>query len=113
MHQCPQANARAIAAAQPHTGEMENEHDIVETMTIDDLAILMANGFAELKGDLRNEFKSGIYGLREEFNARFMALERKVDALQSDISGLVFDGKKLKHRTENLEIQSFGSIQTA
>lgn len=89
-------------------------------MRIDDLAILMAHGFKELKEDVMDS-------MRSEFNPRFDRLEGKIDALESqtyrlelkmdavrsDISTLFFDGKKLKGRVENLEAQTFGSIQAA
>lgn len=103
-----------------HTEKMHDEYDTVEPMTIDDLAILMAHGFNELKEDVLNS-------MRAEFNPRFDRLEGKIDALEartyslelkmdavrSDISTLLFNGKKLTGRVENLEIQTFGSIQAA
>lgn len=76
-------------------------------MTIDDLAILMAHSFEELKEDIRAEFNPRF----DRLEARTYSLELKIDAVRSDISTLFFDGKKLKGRVENLEIQTFGSIQ--
>lgn len=94
-----------------HTEIMHDDHDTVEPMTIDDLAILMVHGFNELKQDvldtLRNEFNPRF----DRLEARTYSLELKIDAVRSDISTLFFDGKKLKGRVENLEIQTFGSIQ--
>lgn len=84
-------------------------YDIVETMTIEDLgkmidslAIMMAKGFEEVKEDLRNEIVP-----------RLTTLERKMDAVRSDVSTLVYDGKRLKGRVEKLEDRVFGSIQEA
>ena len=77
---------------------MSKERDILEPMTIDDLAILTAQGFAEL---------------REDFNARFTRREDKVDAIRSDLNASLYDAGKLKKRVENLEVHSFGSIQAA
>ena len=86
---------------------MHDDHDTVEPMTIDDLAILMAHSFEELKEDIRGEFNPRF----DRLEARTYSLELKIDAVRSDISTLFFDGKKLKGRVENLEIQAFGSIQ--
>lgn len=71
-------------------------------MTIDDLARLMANGFAELKEELRSEFIP-----------RFETLERKVDAILLEMSEMRFDSGKMKKRVENLEVTNYGSIQAA
>lgn len=80
----------------------KKKYDIVEPMTIDDLARMMANGFNELKEDLRNEFLP-----------RFDILELKIDACRQDINTLYFNDGKLRGRVEKLENRVLGSVQEA
>lgn len=80
---------------------MIKKGDAKEEITLDDLAAMVQNGFAEL----RNEFKSD---LRSEISG----LDKKIDGIGSDVSEIKaelnkkvdrYEHRSLEYRVEKLE----------